>query len=115
LEKIPEGLHSLLDYRTQVEALSLSNTPPVFSIYIVMLVTRWLKGEIGGLAAMEEFNRKKAAVLYDAIDGSEGFYRGHAQTECRSRMNVTWRLPSEELEKAFVSQATAQGLDGLKG
>jgi phosphoserine aminotransferase len=115
LERIPDGLPTMLDYRTYVESGSRYNTPPVFAIYVLMLVTRWLRNEVGGLAAMHERNRTKAAVLYEAIDGSEGFYRGHAAPEARSLMNVTWRLPSEELEKAFVEEAGDHRLLELKG
>jgi phosphoserine aminotransferase len=115
LERIPDGLHTMLDYRTHAKSNSLFNTPPVFGIYIVMLVTRWLLDEIGGLAKMAEINRRKAETVYRAIDGSGGFYRGHARSDSRSAMNVTWRLPSEELEKAFVKEAEAVGLYGLKG
>jgi len=115
LERIPAGLHTMLDYRTHAKSGSLFNTPPVFGIYIVMLVTRWLLEEVGGLAKMAEVNRRKAETLYRVIDGSGGFYRGHAQSDSRSAMNVTWRLPTEELEKAFVKEAEAAGLYGLKG
>ena len=78
LERIPRGVPTMLDYRTYVEHRSLYNTPPVFAIYVLMLVTRWLRDEIGGLEAMAERNREKASLLYDEIDGSNGFYRGHA-------------------------------------
>jgi phosphoserine aminotransferase len=115
LERIPDGLHSMLDYRTYAKERSLYNTPPVFSIYMVMLVTRWLIREIGGLEKMAERNAEKAAVLYNAIDASEGYYRGHAEKESRSKMNITWRLPTEDLEKAFVTEAKERALDGLKG
>jgi phosphoserine aminotransferase len=96
------------------ENKSLYNTPPVFAIYVVGLVLQWLL-ELGGLAEISKRNEAKAALLYDAIDGSGGFYRGHAQPQSRSRMNVTFRLPSEELEKAFLKEAQAESLDGLKG
>lgn len=115
LERVPENMHSMLDYRLQAENDSLYNTPPVFSIYIVMLVTRWLRDEIGGLEKMHALNQKKATLLYDTIDESGGFYRGHAMKECRSLMNVTWRLPTEELEAEFVKQAKAEGMHELKG
>jgi phosphoserine aminotransferase len=115
LERIPDGLPTMLDYRTYAENRSLYNTPPVFAVYVLMLVTRWLRDEVGGLDAMHERNREKAALLYEAIDGSEGFYRGHAAPEARSLMNVTWRLPTEDLDRAFVSEATAEGLLELKG
>ena len=113
LARIPEGLHTMLDYRTHVEAKSLYNTPNTFGIYIIMLVTKWLL-EKGGLEAMHRENEAKAKILYDAIDAT-GFYRGHADADSRSLMNVTFRLPSEELEKQFVTEATAARLDGLKG
>jgi phosphoserine aminotransferase len=113
LARIPEGLHTMLDYRTHVEAKSLYNTPNTFGIYIIMLVTKWLQ-EKGGLPAMYAENEAKAKILYDAIDATP-FYRGHADADSRSLMNVTFRLPSEELEKRFAVEATAAGLDGLKG
>lgn len=115
LERVPDGLPSMLDYRTFVSNDSLYNTPPVFAIYVVMLVTRWLREEVGGLEEQERRNREKAALLYDTIDGSEGFYRGHADPGSRSLMNVTFRLPSDELDARFVTEATARGLAGLKG
>jgi phosphoserine aminotransferase len=113
LQRIPEGLHTMLDYRTHVENKSLYNTPNTWGIYIISLVCKWLL-EKGGLSAMHRENEEKAALLYDAIDAT-GFYRGHADADSRSIMNVTFRLPSEELEKKFAAEATAQGLDGLKG
>lgn len=108
------GLQTMLDYSTYVENNSLYNTPPVFSIRVVGLVARWML-ENGGLAAMADLNQRKAALIYQAIDQSAGFYRGHADKESRSRMNVTFRLPNEELEAEFVKAATAAGMDGLKG
>jgi phosphoserine aminotransferase len=95
------------------ENKSMYNTPPVFAIYVMRLVMKWLLKE-GGLAAMERQNIRKADKLYAEIDRT-GFYRGHAQKDSRSRMNVTFRLPSEDLEKKFAKEATAAGLDGLKG
>jgi phosphoserine aminotransferase len=115
LERIPSGLPTMLDYRTYVEHRSAYNTPPVFAIYVLMLVTRWLRSEIGGLEAMYRRNAEKAGLLYEAIDGSEGFYRGHAAPEARSLMNVTWRLPSEDLETRFVAASEAEGLLELRG
>lgn len=113
LSRIPEGLHTMLDYRTHVENKSLYNTPNTWGIYIISLVCKWLR-EKGGLPAMKRENEAKANLLYNAIDASD-FYRGHADPDSRSIMNVTFRLPSEELEKRFATEATAQGLDGLKG
>lgn len=113
LKRIPDNLHTMLDYRTHVEADSLYNTPNTFGIYIINLVCKWLK-EKGGLRAMQQENEAKAKLLYDAIDAG-GFYRGHADADSRSMMNVTFRLPSEDLEKQFAKEATAAKLDGLKG
>lgn len=104
---------TMLAYKTHTETKSLYNTPPVFSIYIVDLVCQWLL-DLGGLEAMQKLNQEKAKLLYDTIDSTE-FYRGHAHTDSRSLMNVTFRLPNEELENLFVKQSTAAGLDGLKG
>ncbi|MDX6270278.1 MAG: phosphoserine aminotransferase [Acidobacteriota bacterium] len=113
LARIPDGLHTMLDYRTHVENDSLYNTPNTWGIYILNLVCKWLKGK-GGLSGMQRENEAKAKLLYDAIDATD-FYRGHAAPESRSLMNVTFRLPTEELEKQFVKEATAAQLDGLKG
>jgi phosphoserine aminotransferase len=113
LKRIPEGMHTMLDYRTHTENKSLYNTPNTWGVYIVNLVCQWLKDK-GGLAAMQRENEAKSRLLYDAIDGTD-FYRGHADADARSIMNVTFRLPSEELEKKFAAEATAQKLDGLKG
>ena len=115
LARVPDGLPTMLDYRTFTDHGSLYNTPPVFSIYVLMLVTRWLRDDVGGLGAQRSTNRAKAGLVYDAIDASEGFYRGHARPEARSLMNVTWRLPSEELERAFVAEAADLGMVELKG
>jgi phosphoserine aminotransferase len=113
LQRIPDGLHTMLDYRTHVQNKSLYNTPNTFGIYIIALVCEWLKDK-GGLKAMAGENEAKAKLLYDAIDATE-FYQGHADADARSLMNVTFRLPSEELEKKFAVEATAARLDGLKG
>ncbi|HEY6328649.1 MAG TPA: 3-phosphoserine/phosphohydroxythreonine transaminase [Blastocatellia bacterium] len=113
LSRSPSSLPTMLDYNTYARENSLYNTPPVFAIYIVGLVTRWII-EQGGLPEMAKRNQEKAAMLYNQIDSS-GFYRGHAQPNSRSLMNVTFRLPNEDLEKQFVNEATRAGLDGLKG
>jgi phosphoserine aminotransferase len=115
LDRTPEGLPSMLDYRVMAKNGSMYNTPPCFSIYLCGLVFKWLRHEVGGLAQIHAQNQEKANLLYQAIDESDGYYRGHAAPECRSLMNVTFRLPSEELEKSFLREATAAGLDGLKG
>lgn len=114
LARVPAGLPAMLDYKLQAEKQSLYNTPPVFAIYIQRLVLKWLR-ELGGLAEMERRNREKAQLLYDAIDASGGYYRGTAEKGSRSRMNLTFRLASEELEEKFVKEAAAQKLSGLKG
>ena len=114
IEQVPANQHSMLDYRAIVENNSMLNTPNTWGIYIINLVCEHIK-EHGGLAVMEKKNEEKARILYDAIDASDGFYRGHADKAARSLMNVTFRLPTEELEKQFASEATAQDLDGLKG
>ncbi len=108
-----DGLATMLDYRTHAENDSLYNTPNTWGIYILNLVCEWVMGE-GGLEAIHRRNEEKASRIYEVIDSTD-FYRGHATPEARSIMNVTFRLPSEELEKKFASEATAQGLDGLKG
>src|SRR5947209_2576088 len=113
LPRIREGLATMLDYRTHAKDKSLHNTPNTWGIYVINLVCKWLK-EKGGLAAMQVENEEKAKLIYDAIDRTD-FYRGHADPDSRSMMNVTFRLPSEDLEKKFASQATAAGMDGLKG
>ncbi len=113
LPRIREGLAAMLDYRTHAKDKSLHNTPNTWGIYLINLVCKWLK-EKGGLEAMQRENEDKASLLYDAIDSTD-FYRGHADPDSRSIMNVTFRLPSEDLEKKFASEATAAGLDGLKG
>jgi phosphoserine aminotransferase len=114
LERTPGGLPALLDYRLMAEKRSLYNTPPTFAVYVVGRVLKWLRG-LGGLAEIGKRNEAKARLLYDAIDGSGGFYRGHAQLASRSRMNVTFRLPNGDLEKTFVKEAGAADLAGLKG
>lgn len=113
-ENNPKTLPTMLRYDTHAKADSMYNTPPTFSIYLLNLVLRWIKKE-GGTAAIGERNTHKANLIYDVIDQSSGFYRGHAEASSRSLMNITFRLPSEELEKTFAAEATAAGLSGLKG
>ncbi len=115
LERVPDNLHSMLDYRLHAKSKSLYNTPPVFAIYMVMLMTRWLLQEIGGLDRMATINQQKAQLLYQVLDQSEGFYQGHSRVDSRSVMNITWRLPNEALEQRFLEQAQASGLCELKG
>lgn len=114
LAKTPENFHPMLDYRLQSENGSMYNTPPCWAVYICGLVYKYLLKN-GGLPAMQARNKEKADVVYKAIDASGGFYKGHAQPECRSIMNVTFTLPSDDLTKAFLDGAKAHKLDGLKG
>jgi len=97
----------------QAENGSLYNTPPTFGIYILRLVLKWLVGN-GGLAGIHKVNQRKAGLLYAELDRTP-FWRPHADKDCRSLMNVTFRLPSEDLERLFVKESTAAGFDGLKG
>ncbi len=112
-ERALDSIPAFYRYQTHIEGNSLYNTPPCFPIYILMLVTRWLKKQ-GGLQAIADINRRKAALLYGAIDASS-FYKGTALPEYRSLMNVTFRLPNEELEQAFVKSAKEHDMAGLKG
>ena len=113
LARSQKSLPTMLNYAVHAENGSMYNTPPVFAVYALGLVMKWLIGQ-GGLPAIGEVNERKAAKLYTEIDRT-GFYRGTAHKDCRSLMNVTFRLSSEELEKRFIKESTAAGLDGLKG
>ena len=113
LTRSAASLPAMLSYAVHAENGSLYNTPPVFAIYVLGLVVRWLIAQ-GGLESIADVNERKAAKLYAEIDRT-GFYRGTAQKDSRSMMNVTFRLPSEELEKQFVKDAEKAGMDGLKG
>ena len=113
LARSSKSLPTMLNYAVHAENGSMYNTPPCFGIYLMGLVVKWAIGQ-GGLPAMAALNQRKAGKLYAEIDRS-GFYRGTADKSSRSMMNVTFRLPNEELEKAFVKQSTTAGLDGLKG
>ncbi len=114
LEKSPKTIPTIMRYSTHLEKNSLYNTPPAFCIYMVGKTAAWLKKQ-GGLAAIAERNAKKAKMLYDAIDNSNGFYIGHADKDSRSFMNVTFNLPTKELEAKFVDAAKAVDLCGVKG
>lgn len=114
LETAPKAQQSMLNYRNFAEHGSMPNTPNTWGIYIMGLVCEWLKSQ-GGLGSMKEKNQDKAALLYRAIDSSDGFYSGHAERSARSLMNVTFRLPSEDLERRFCAEALANDLSGLKG
>ncbi|RJR49254.1 MAG: 3-phosphoserine/phosphohydroxythreonine transaminase [Desulfobacteraceae bacterium] len=114
LERVPGNLPSMLSYKSFADSNSLYNTPSCFTIYTIGLVLKWLEETVGGLKAMEAINREKAKLVYDVIDRS-GFYRGTAEKESRSLMNITFRLQSEDLEAKFISDAQKAGLGGLKG
>jgi len=113
LARSQPSLPTMLNYAVHAENKSLYNTPPAFAVYALSLVMKWLIAQ-GGLAAIAKVNERKAAKVYAEIDRT-GFYRGTAHQDCRSLMNVTFRLATEDLEHAFVKEATAAGLDGLKG
>jgi phosphoserine aminotransferase len=110
----PKNLPVMMRYNTFVKNNSLYNTPPAYSIYMVNLVLKWLKNK-GGVAAMEQLNRDKTNLIYNAIDNSGGFYRPVVAKDSRSIMNITWRMGSEELEKLFVKESQAAGFVGLGG
>jgi phosphoserine aminotransferase len=111
-KKVPSKLWSFKD---QAENKSMVNTPPTFGIYILLEIFRWLEAQ-GGLAAMEQRNAHKSGLIYDAIDQSNGFYKGTVSViEQRSHMNLTYRLPSDELTDEFVKSAAKAGMVGLKG
>ncbi len=114
LARTPTDIPTMLRYTTFAEKNSMFNTPPCFAIYTVQLVLKWLEETVGGLDEMTRANQAKAGLLYETIDQS-GFYQGTADKASRSLMNVTFRLPSEALEKAFVAAALDNGLGGLKG
>ncbi|HET8707875.1 MAG TPA: phosphoserine transaminase [Pseudomonadales bacterium] len=115
LEKTPENLPAYLDYRNHAAMHSIYNTPPVLAIYVMLLVTRWLRDDIGGLKSMDRLNRAKAESLYYLIDDSDGFYQSPVAVADRSLMNVVFRLPTPELEAEFLTQASAAGFHGLAG
>jgi phosphoserine aminotransferase len=115
LERSDPDMPEMFSFAQIAAKDSMLNTPPTFNIYLVGLVAKWLLG-LGGLDAMEARNRGKSDAIYDAIDGSGGFYAGHARADSRSWMNVTFRIPGRpELEPTFVAEATAARMIGLKG
>ncbi len=114
IERVPDGLPPLLDYRKYAENVSMQNTPNTWGIYLISLVCDWLKAQ-GGVDAIAKRNKAKAEILYKAIDDSDGFYTGHSSRDARSLMNVTFRLPSDDLNLEFCKEAEALGLDGLAG
>ena len=114
VDRVPDDLPTMLKYSTFADKNSMFNTPACFAVYTINLVLKWVEETIGGLDSMERINKEKAAAIYDFIDQS-GFYRGTAAKDSRSLMNVTFRLPTKELEDKFVDEALKQGLGGLKG
>ncbi|QJC53194.1 3-phosphoserine/phosphohydroxythreonine transaminase [Paenibacillus albicereus] len=114
LEASRPGVPTMLRYDTHAKSKSLYNTPPSFAVYMVGLVLEWIRDK-GGLEGIDRLNREKTGLIYSAIDGSGGFYRGVAESGSRSLMNVTFRLTSEELEKKFIQESEQAGFVGLKG
>jgi phosphoserine aminotransferase len=115
LDRVKIGLPNMLNYQNFVAKNSTYNTPPMFAIYAVGLVVQWLDDTVGGLEAMAAYNRTKASLLYDMLDDDGVFYKATAERDSRSNMNVTFRLPTVDLEKEFVAEAKKEGLGGLKG
>ncbi|TWT86178.1 Phosphoserine aminotransferase [Pseudobythopirellula maris] len=114
-ERADPNLGVYLNFNTHIASGSMDNTPPTFAIYINKLVTDWLLSEVGGLEAMHSRNAEKAKLLYDVLDQNAEFYQGHARPDCRSLMNVTFRLPSDELTTKFDAEAKQNGMTDLKG
>jgi len=114
LERVPAGQHTLLDYRSFAENGSMPNTPNTWGVYLISLVCDWLR-DLGGVSAIAKMNAEKAAILYNAIDSSDGFYAGRAERGARSLMNVTFQLPTTELDEKFCAEAEDLGMSGLRG
>ena len=114
LEKCNENLTTMVDYKTHAQKNSLFNTPPVFAIYMLKLVLEWIKNN-GGLSGIEKINQQKKDLIYNLLDLHSVYYRPTAEKNSRSWMNITFRLPTEDLEKKFLEEAVANRLIGLKG
>ncbi|MBW2035656.1 MAG: aminotransferase class V-fold PLP-dependent enzyme, partial [Deltaproteobacteria bacterium] len=114
LDRVPDNIPTMLKYSTFSEKNSMFNTPACVVVYTTNLVLKWLEETIGGLEKMEQINKEKAGMLYDFIDGSD-FYQGTVSKDSRSLMNVTFRLPNEDLEKQFIADTLKEDLGGLKG
>ncbi len=114
LERCPENIPSMFNYKTYAGKDSLYNTPPCFGVYIMKLIFEWIKKQ-GGLGAIEKINRNKQDVIYGLLDNNPDFFKGTAKKDSRSWMNITMRLPSENLEKKLIAEATEAGFVGLKG
>ena len=115
VQDAPDDLPGFLDYRNHIQSHSNYNTPPVFAIYVVLLITRWLLNDIGGLARMAEINKNKADLMYGLLDSSRDFYRGRVAARDRSLMNVTFNLSNADIEKQFLADAEEAGFSGLAG
>lgn len=115
IDRGSENLPGYLNYKNHADGNSMWNTPPTFGVYVVGKVAHWLAEEVGGLAAMEKQNREKSQLLYDVVDAHSEFYKGHAQPESRSLMNVTFNLPTDDLQSKFISEAAEHDLSSLKG
>ncbi len=115
LKRSDPQLPGYLNYDIHAQNGSMWNTPPTFAVYVLKLITEWLLSDVGGLEAMYARNKEKARILYEELDRSGGFYAGHAQPEHRSLMNVTFRLPNDELTTQFISEAKKRDLHELKG
>jgi phosphoserine aminotransferase len=115
LERIPDGLPAILDYRTHIVHGSNYNTPPVFAIYVMTLVTRWLRSDVGGLAAMQRINERKSRLLYETLDSLGDVVRIHADRPWRSEMNVAFTFGDARLDAEFVAHALERGIIGLEG
>ncbi|MCK9525616.1 MAG: 3-phosphoserine/phosphohydroxythreonine transaminase, partial [Limnochordia bacterium] len=114
LERSPKNMATMLNYNTHAAKNSMYNTPPTFGIYLLGKVLGWVE-RYGGVKAIEKLNELKATMIYDAIDQSGGYYKGHAEKQSRSLMNITFNLASEELEKKFLAESKAAGFVGLAG
>ena len=115
LERSSDDLPGYLNYKNHDGGGSMWNTPPTFAVYVLGKIAHWLADDIGGLEAMEKLNQQKAKILYDAVDGCSDFYKGHAQEGSRSLMNVTFNLPSDDLQTKFIEEAGKHDLASLKG
>lgn len=114
LTEVPKSLPTMLRYTTYAKNNSLYNTPPVFAVYLLNLVLEWIQAS-GGLEALGERNQRKAEIIYEVLDASNGYYQGHAAPDSRSWMNMVFRLPSEKLDREFIQRATDAGFVGLAG
>jgi len=115
LKDIPDNIHTMLDYRPHIEKRSIYNTSPTFAIYTVMLMTRWLIEDIGGLENMDKLARCRSAIIYGLLDKNEGFYKSHAKPDSRSLINIVFKLPTAELTQKFIAEGAEEGLIGLQG